>query len=958
MTFVLVAAMGKSKQKHRAPPDAVQCDSNAAGEQPSVRPGTASGNKPDAASSKAGAALYREQLATLRHIFPQPVGPIAKWIAGGPAKLLRTLKSYASELKQPVWLFFLDELLEGLDRLLEKKCPSLVIEHPDVRFYIAVHWLLPLVQDDRPVPLAALAFAALSTLVQDEQNLLAELHQPPESGPQPLHSLLSPPQQQQQPPQQPPAPPQPAQKPDRAAKRTVKQLRQQLQQLEQGAVTPHTRPRGPLDELLDALAPDIAAWLQRPGLIDALDRLDAHEAAPQLALCLWQSAVPREGPWAAAAAAVLRHYLPLVADADTPVGKLRPCARLPLLLQDLLWNAAPVAEVWQRLQADHGLNVTVLRWCDRIGAALDAADAAAAEAAAAAGSQPAASHQNVGQSAVGQVAAGDDQQYLARPGQSKRQGAALLAPPAPQLGKGGGCAPVLPDRGSPAASSSQQPGCSVEHAAEPAGSRVVSGDGSACSSGGVDDSSAGGSGCQCAECSGDTMQDLVSGVCACLEAWRLLHDAQLSSSSSGGANHDSTSCALATVALERMVRHIDDAADMVYHLNFCMISLLHWAVDNAPAASRAALAAEATRQIRRCCAAVAAAAAAEQPADVAAIAGQLAVLVSYVATALEARPLAPRSAASVDMRLLAPLAALEACRIWREADPGVQNQPPPVQLVRDMIPSPDADAETLGVHAAFASDSLAAKAAITALQVLNPGAVAALGSHPAEYLASCGFFAGMAAFLWWPPLPQWNGTHLDAHRTVSNAVAAAAGWLESKFDATGEQPSELLVSGVAICNVAVLHRLQQPLPRAKRALEAELAFCGRALWSACEVLCNMLRRPQWRRLVLAAGALPAIVAALRWFANTQIPFSDAGDTPEGVMAALASLAGGGEAEVAVFKECAADWVEFVDLLKTRAPRLADELEDHLVTVSAVIESLGDQRQHSSRRNIVSVLLQS
>lgn len=79
-------------------------------------PGTAAGNKPDAASSKASAVLYREQLATLRHVFPHPVDPVGKWIAGGPAKLLRTLKSYASELKEPVWLFFLDELLGSLDR--------------------------------------------------------------------------------------------------------------------------------------------------------------------------------------------------------------------------------------------------------------------------------------------------------------------------------------------------------------------------------------------------------------------------------------------------------------------------------------------------------------------------------------------------------------------------------------------------------------------------------------------------------------------------------------------------------------------------------------------------------------------------------------------------------------------------------------------------------------------------
>lgn len=84
----------------------------------------------------------------------------------------------------------------------------------------------------------------------------------------------------------------------------------------------------------------------------------------------------------------------------------------------------------------------------------------------------------------------------------------------------------------------------------------------------------------------------------------------------------------------------------------------------------------------------------------------------------------------------------------------------------------------------------------------------------------------------------------------------------------------------------------------------------------------------------------------------------AGDAPEGVLAALASLAGGSEANAAAFKGCAGDWKEFVDLLEARAPRLADELEEHLVAVLAATETVGDRTQHSGGRNAVSALLQS
>lgn len=210
----------------------------------------------------------------------------------------------------------------------------------------------------------------------------------------------------------------------------------------------------------------------------------------------------------------------------------------------------------------------------------------------------------------------------------------------------------------------------------------------------------------------------------------------------------------------------------------------------------------------------------------------------------------------------------------------------------------------------FAANNLAVFAAASALHLLgNRQAAAALGCEPAEYLVQCGFFTAMAAFMRRPQPACWNGGGLIGHRYAGHTVAAAAGQLEVWCPAAAPQPSDALVSGVAACSVANLRRIQQPLPQiAAKFKEAELEHAMHALWTFCNVLCGMLRRPQWRRHALEAGAVPATVLALRWVADSS------------------------------------DWAAFAKLLAMRAPRLAGELLQQLDAVAAAVRSQGNELQ--------------
>jgi hypothetical protein len=183
-----------------------------------------------------------------------------------------------------------------------------------------------------------------------------------------------------------------------------------------------------------------------------------------------------------------------------------------------------------------------------------------------------------------------------------------------------------------------------------------------------------------------------------------------------------------------------------------------------------------------------------------------------------------------------------------------------------------------GVHAELASEHLASVAATSALQLLAPAAAAPLGQDPAEYLAACGFFAVLAACLRRQRLTAWHMWAHLSHQAVGHAIAAAAGRLDVWPDSSTQQPSDALVSGLAACAVAHMSRCRLPLPPHffEHVKAAQLARAGRAVWTDCSILGDMLRSRRRRRHALVAGAVPAMVAALRWSLQSKLPSAEAG----------------------------------------------------------------------------------
>lgn len=169
-----------------------------------------------------------------------------------------------------------------------------------------------------------------------------------------------------------------------------------------------------------------------------------------------------------------------------------------------------------------------------------------------------------------------------------------------------------------------------------------------------------------------------------------------------------------------------------------------------------------------------------------------------------------------------------------------------------------------GMHAELASEHLASVAATSALQLLAPAAAAPLGQDPAEYLAACGFFVVLAAWLRRQRLTAWHMWAHLSHQAVGHAIAATAGRLDVWPDSSVPQPSDALLGGLAACTVAHMSRCRLPLPppflEGFRA--AQLVCAGRAVWTDCSILAGMLRSRRRRRHALAAGAVPAMVAAL------------------------------------------------------------------------------------------------
>lgn len=142
------------------------------------------------------------------------------------------------------------------------------------RLHLGVRTLVQLLADDRPTQLAGLAFAALASWLGDvvEAEVAAQLPLDSTIEQQPAQQLTQLPEDPQQ-----PAAPQHAKRAGSRLKRT---------QAAQGSLEPD-QPL-PSDKLLKALAPRVAACLQRRDVMDAVDRLGACSSGPRLAYHIWQ----------------------------------------------------------------------------------------------------------------------------------------------------------------------------------------------------------------------------------------------------------------------------------------------------------------------------------------------------------------------------------------------------------------------------------------------------------------------------------------------------------------------------------------------------------------------------------------------------------------------------------------------------------------------------------------------
>ena len=187
------------------------------------------------------------------------------------------------------------------------------------------------------------------------------------------------------------------------------------------------------------------------------------------------------------------------------------------------------------------------------------------------------------------------------------------------------------------------------------------------------------------------------------------------------------------------------------------------------------------------------------------------------------------------------------------------------------------------MHSYIATEHLASVVATSALQLLAPAAAEPLGQDPAEYLAARGLFAVLAAQLRRPSLTAWHTWPYASYQTVGHAIAAAAGRLDAWPDGSTPQPSDALVSGLAACAVAHMSRCRLPLPPQffEHVKATHLARAGRAVWTDCSILAGMLRSRRRRRHALAAGAVPAMVAALRWSLQSKLPSAEAGAVLDG-----------------------------------------------------------------------------
>lgn len=90
-------------------------------------------------------------------------------------------------------------------------------------------------------------------------------------------------------------------------------------------------------------------------------------------------------------------------------------------------------------------------------------------------------------------------------------------------------------------------------------------------------------------------------------------------------------------------------------------------------------------------------------------------------------------------------------------------------------------------------------------QLLNGGSAAALGCHPAEWLARQGVFTALAGFLRRPLPGAWRTSFDEQTCAVDNVVAAAAGWVAAWLEGEdAEELSETLLDVVIAAAAAAL----------------------------------------------------------------------------------------------------------------------------------------------------------